>query len=62
MMRYVQMNPQRLATKRLKPGFFHVQRDIIIHVRSYDGVGNTMLLMAQSFAPVHLLSLPKRRW
>ena len=28
MMRYVQMNPQRLATKRLKPGFFHVQRDI----------------------------------
>ena len=56
MMRYVQMNPQRLATKRLKPGFFHVQRDIIIHGRSYDGVGNTMLLMAQIFAPVHVRS------
>jgi hypothetical protein len=57
MMRYVQMNPQRLATKRLKPGFFHVQRDITIHGRSYDGVGNTMLLMAQSFAPVHVRSV-----
>ena len=45
-----------LATKRLKPGFFHVQRDIIIHGRSYDGVGNTMQLMAQSFAPVHVCS------
>ena len=41
---------------RLKPGFFHVQRDIIIHGRSYDGVGNTMQLMAQSFAPVHVCS------
>lgn len=53
---YIDMNPQRLATKRLKPGFFHVQRDITIHGRSYDGVGNTMLLMAQSFAPVHVRS------
>lgn len=59
MMRYVQMNPQRLATKRLKPGFFHVQRDIIIHGRNYDGVGNTMLLMAQSFAPVTFYLYPR---
>ena len=55
--RYIDLNPQRLATKRLKPGFFHVQRDIIIHGRSYDGVGNTMLLMAESFAPVHVRSV-----
>ena len=30
MIRYVQMNPQRLATKRLMPGYFRVQRDIEI--------------------------------
>ena len=29
MIRYVQMNPQRLATKRLKPGYFRVQKDIV---------------------------------
>ena len=34
--RYIDMNPQRLATKRLKPGFFRVQKDIIIGNRSYD--------------------------
>ena len=35
MIRYVQMNPQRLATKRLMPGYFRVQRDIEspVHVR-----------------------------
>ena len=55
--RYIDLNPQRLATKRLKPGYFHVQRGIIIHGRSYDGVGNTMLLMAESFAPVHVRSV-----
>ncbi len=37
MFRYVQMNPQRLATKRLKPGFFRVQKDIEIGERKYDG-------------------------
>ena len=40
MMRYVQMNPQRLATKRLMPGFFRVQKGIMVAGRSYDGVGN----------------------
>ena len=50
------MNPQRLATKRLKPGFFRVQRGIVIGGRSYDGVGNTMLLMAERFATVHVRS------
>ena len=54
--RYVDMNPQRLATKRLKPGFFHVQREIVIGGRSYDGVGNTTLLMAEKFATVHVRS------
>ena len=54
MMRYVQMNPQRLATKRLKPGFFRVQRGIEVGGRSYDGVGNTKLLMAERFETVHV--------
>lgn len=54
MIRYVQMNPQRLATKRLMPGFFRVQRDIVVNGRSYDGVGNVALLHAGSYMPVHV--------
>lgn len=56
MIRYVQMNPQRLATKRMKPGFFRVQKNIEIGGRKYDGVGNVALLMAEHFAPVHVRS------
>ena len=52
--RYIDMNPQRLATKRLKPGLFRVQKDIEIAGRRYDGVGNTTLLMAKHFQPVHV--------
>ncbi len=55
--RYLDMNPQRLATKRLKPGYFRVQREIMIGGRSYDGVGNTMLLTAETYAMVHVRSL-----
>ena len=55
--RYIDMNPQRLATKRLKPGFFYVQRGIMIGGRSYDSVGNTTLLMADRFATVHVRSV-----
>jgi len=54
--RYIDMNPQRLATKRLKPGFFCVQRGIVIGSRSYDGVGNTTLLTADRFSTVHVRS------
>ena len=54
--RYLDMNPQRLATKRLKPGYFRVQREIMIGGRSYDGVGNTMLLTAETYAVVHVRS------
>jgi len=54
--RYIDMNPQRLATKRQKPGFFCVQRNIVIGARSYDGVGNTMLLIAEKMAVVHVRS------
>ena len=57
MIRYVQMNPQRLATKRLKPGYFRVQRDIEMGGRKYDGVGNVALLMSEHFAPVHVRSV-----
>lgn len=51
---YVRMNPQRLATKRLKPGYFRVQKDIQIGQRLYDAVGNVALLMQQAYAPVHV--------
>ena len=57
MMRYVRMNPQRLATKRLHPGFFRVQDGIEIAGRTYSGVGNAKLLLAERFAPVHVRSL-----
>ena len=52
--RYVQLNPQRLATKRLMPGFFRVQQGIEIADRKYSGVGNIMLLQSACFAPVHV--------
>ena len=55
-LRYIDMNPQRLATKRLRPGFFRVQTSIAIGPRSYDGVGNAALLMAGRYAPVHVRS------
>ena len=56
MIRYVQMNPQRLATKRLKPGYFRVQKDIEIGDRKYDGVGNVAILMGEGFDTVHVRS------
>ena len=54
MMQYVKMNPQRLATKCLKPGYFRVQEGIEIAGRIYSGIGNAKLLLANSFAPVHV--------
>ena len=54
MYRYIRMNPQRLATKRLMPGYFRVQEGIEIAGRTYAGVGNMMLLQAERFAPVHV--------
>ena len=52
--RYIDMNPQRLATKRLMPGYFRVQDGIEIAGRKYSGVGNIALLLAEHFAPVHV--------
>jgi REP element-mobilizing transposase RayT len=54
MMQYVKMNPQRLATKRLNPGFFHIQREIEINGRKYDAVGNIKLLYEHRYMPVHV--------
>ena len=56
--RYIDMNPQRLATKRLKPGFFCVQEGIELAGRTYAGVGNIALLDAARYAPVHV----RRTW
>ena len=52
--RYIDMNPQRLATKRLMPGFFRVQKGIEIAGRSFDGVGNVALLHAEHYDVVHV--------
>ena len=57
MMHYVRMNPQRLATKRLMPGFFRVQKGIEIAGRSFDGVGNVALLDAGHYDVVHVRSV-----
>lgn len=54
MIRYVQMNPARLATKRLKPGFFCVQHNVEINGRMYDAVGNIFLLSEEHRQPVHV--------
>ena len=54
MIRYVQMNPARLATKRLKPGFFCVQHNVEINGRIYDAVGNISVLMDENRQSVHV--------
>lgn len=54
---YIINNPQRLATKRIMPGFFRVQEGIEIAGRSYCGVGNIRLLHGRCFAPVHVRSM-----
>ena len=54
MIQYVRMNPQRLATKRLRPGYFRVQKGIGIGGRVYDGVGNMTILTADCFDTVHV--------
>ncbi len=54
MIRYVQMNPQRLATKHLMPEFFRVQEGIEIAGRIYSGVGNADLLQRAKYMPVHV--------
>jgi len=56
MIRYVQMNPQRLATKKLMPGYFRVQEGIEIGGRIYRGIGNADLLQATRYMPVHVRS------
>ena len=52
--RYIDMNPQRLATKRLMPGLFRVQEGIEIAGRKYSSVGNVALLQANRYMPVHV--------
>ena len=55
--RYIDMNPQRLATKLLMPDFFRVQEGIEIAGRVYSGVGNIELLQSQRYTPVHVRSM-----
>ena len=55
--RYLDMNPARLSTKRLTPGFFCVQHNVEINGRTYDAVGNIGVLMEQYRQPVHVRSM-----
>lgn len=52
--RYIDMNPQRLATMRIMPGYFRVQDHIEIGERTYSGVGNSDLLQEARYMPVHV--------
>ncbi len=52
--RYIDMNPQRLATKRLMPQYFRVQEGIQIAGRTYAAVGNADLLQRAKYMPVHV--------
>lgn len=54
MIHYLQMNPQRLATKKLKNGYFYVQRGVDICSQNYDIVGNAVILTAERYMPVHV--------
>ena len=54
--RYIDMNPERLATKRLMPELFRVQDNIEIAGRIYKGVGYAELLQATQYMPVHVRS------
>lgn len=54
MMQYIKMNPQRLATKRLKPGFFRVQHDVEINGHCFDAVGNLGILLEELRGTVHV--------
>ena len=54
MIHYVQMNPERLATKRLMPELFRVQEKIEIAGRTYKGVGHAELLQRARYMPVHV--------
>jgi hypothetical protein len=54
MIQYVQMNPARLATKRLKPEFFCVQPNVEINGHLYSAVGNSKLLAQALRTPVHV--------
>lgn len=57
MIHYTWLNPQRLATKKLKPGFFYVQEHVEIGGRMYQAVGNAKLLQAARMEPVHVRSI-----
>lgn len=52
--RYIDMNPQRLATKRLKPGYLYVQRNVEIAGQLYNAVGNIGLLHTERMCTVHV--------
>ena len=57
MIRYTWLNPQRLATMQLMPGFFRIQDNIVIAGRTYKGLGNVELLYKKEYLPVHVRNI-----
>lgn len=58
MFNYLRDNPRRLAIKRQYPGYFRIQRDVIIADSQWDTVGNQCLLLASRIVAVHV----RRAW
>lgn len=51
---YLRDNPRRLAVKHQCPGFFRLQRNILLEGTTCDMVGNQCLLLAQRMIAVHV--------
>lgn len=54
MMRYVEKNPARLATKRVYKEYFQTMRDVEVAGRRYDAVGNMAILLEERARTVHV--------
>lgn len=55
---YLRDNPRRLAIKRQHPGYFRLQRNVMLEGTTCDMVGNQCLLLAQCMIAVHV----RRAW
>lgn len=51
---YLRDNPRRLAVKRTRPGYFRIQRNVVIAGTTCDTIGNQRLLLAPHLKPVHV--------
>lgn len=61
MIRYVHDNPRRLAFRRLHPDRLRVAHGVEIGGRTYDAIGNMLLLCADSYRTVHVRRIWERQ-